>query len=71
MSESTPAAASAAHTYLSTAECAKLLGLTTGALHTRRCRGSAPPCVRLGRTVRYRLSDVERWLDACSEGGAQ
>ena len=45
--------------YLTTAEAAELLGTTKRALEALRARGNGPPFVRLGRSVRYRRSDLE------------
>lgn len=28
-----------------------------------RYKGIGPPAIRVGRTLRYRASDIERWLD--------
>ncbi|HEX9941346.1 MAG TPA: helix-turn-helix domain-containing protein [Thermoanaerobaculia bacterium] len=45
-------------------ELATLLRIETGTLEAWRCRGTGPPCVKLGRKeVRYRPSDVLRWLE--------
>ena len=33
-------------------------------------RGDGPPIVRIGRSVRYRASDIYKWIDAQIEGGA-
>lgn len=44
-------------------EVAKLLGMTPRFLQARRVRGDGPPFVRISsRAVRYRLSDLERWI---------
>lgn len=32
-------------------------------------RSGAIPCVELGRYRRYRLADVEAWLESCSRPG--
>lgn len=37
-------------------------GLNTRTLQGFRCRGGGPVFVRVGRAVRYRLSDVESWI---------
>ena len=48
---------------LTTKEAAKLLGLHYVTLQKWRVRGCGPPFLRLGgRAVRYRVSDLERWM---------
>lgn len=47
---------------LTTAELANRLGLTAHSVTVRRNRGGdLPPSFRIGRNIRYRLEDVERW----------
>lgn len=61
-------ASATGHTMLSTAlltptELANLLGLALQTVYNRRATGgSLPPAILLGGRVRYRLSDVEHWL---------
>lgn len=51
-------------TLLTTEQAGDVLGLTRRALEERRRRGSGPPYVRVGATtVRYRLSDLETWIE--------
>jgi predicted DNA-binding transcriptional regulator AlpA len=38
-------------------------GLSQRFLETSVTRGGGPPVVRLGRSVRYRVRDVLRWID--------
>lgn len=45
------------------AEVATYLGKTVNALYVMRQRGKGPRSSKVGRTVRYRWADVERWLD--------
>ena len=40
------------------------LGITPETLRNWRWRGEGPPFLKLGRAVRYRLSDLSAWLDA-------
>ena len=54
---------------LSTPQLAERLGVAEITLKTWRCRGEGPRFVRVGRCVRYRLVDVDRWLDANAVGG--
>ena len=47
---------------------AAYLGLTTAALYSARHIGSdLPPAYRLGSRLRYRRSDLDKWLDAHRE----
>ncbi|HVS15502.1 MAG TPA: helix-turn-helix domain-containing protein [Thermoanaerobaculia bacterium] len=43
---------------------AGLLGVRYATLATWRWRGEGPPYVKVGATVRYRLTDLEAWLAA-------
>ncbi len=60
---------------LTTQEVAELLGVSVATLEVWRCTGrTALPFVKVGRCVRYRLSDVERWLESqtvCQQGAVQ
>lgn len=52
-------------TLLDTRSTAKMLGIQPRTLEAWRTRGHGPPFVTLSpRCVRYRLRDVERWLEA-------
>lgn len=44
-------------------EVAEYLGKTVNSLYVMRHRGTGPRSSKVGRTVRYRWSDVEKWLD--------
>lgn len=48
---------------LSPAEASDRLGIAVGTLRNMRSRGGGPPYVRVGRRIRYRLVDLDRWLD--------
>ena len=54
-------------TWLSPTEAAEHLRLTPRALEGLRSRGQGPRFHKVGRLVRYRLSDIDAWL----EGGGQ
>jgi excisionase family DNA binding protein len=49
---------------VSLAEVAAYLGLPPATLHQWRYRGVGPVGYRVGRHVRYRMSEVDRWLEA-------
>lgn len=49
---------------LNTEQAAAFLNLSPTTLTTWRVRRSdGPPFVRIGRAVRYRLNDLQLWLD--------
>lgn len=63
---SAPEAASAAPAppeYLDTRAAAALLGVSVKTLEALRSRGTGPPFVRVGRSVRYRLEDLRPAAD--------
>lgn len=45
------------------AELAEYLGTSTQQLARMRVNGTGPRYIRAGRSVRYRWSDVQAWLD--------
>ena len=45
-------------------EAAEYLGLNPRTLRNQRIRGGGSKFVKVGRLVRYRLSDIEAYLDA-------
>ncbi len=47
---------------MSSNECARRLGVSTGWLSKARKRGDGPVYFRIGRLVRYRLSAVRIWI---------
>jgi excisionase family DNA binding protein len=49
---------------LTQAEAAELLCLGERTLERLRLVGGGPKFVRLGRSIRYRLADVEAWVAA-------
>lgn len=49
---------------LTTAEAAQVLGVQPQSLAVWRLRGENLPFIKVGRLVRYRRSDVEKWLEA-------
>lgn len=48
---------------LTSAELGRSLGKSTGALAQWRYLGVGPRFIKAGKSVRYRVSDVEAWLD--------
>jgi predicted DNA-binding transcriptional regulator AlpA len=51
-------------TTLDTAGASRYTGLSQSTLEKRRLYGGGPPFLKLGRLVRYRISDLDRWLDS-------
>jgi len=49
---------------LNQSEAAKLMKLSERTLERLRLQGGGPSYVKCGRSVRYRLSDVEKWIEA-------
>ena len=52
---------------LTTSELAEYLGVHVQAIYDLRTDGRGPSGIRVGREIRYRVSDVLRWLDALHE----
>ena len=52
---------------LTTSELAEYLGVQTQAIYDLRTDGRGPSGIRVGREIRYRVSDVLRWLDGLHE----
>lgn len=47
---------------LATPKAAEVLGVRPCTLDAWRVRGEGPPFVRVGRSVRYRASDLDRFI---------
>lgn len=47
---------------LSTEQLAKALQVPITTLYQWRYKREGPPAMRVGRHLRYRMADVERWL---------
>ena len=45
-------------------ELAAYLKVPVATIYAWRYRGTGPPGLRIGRHVRFRLRDVERWLES-------
>jgi excisionase family DNA binding protein len=52
---------------LTTSELAEYLGVHVQAIYDLRTDGRGPAGMRVGREIRYRVSDVIRWLDGIHE----
>ncbi|WP_411719862.1 helix-turn-helix transcriptional regulator [Mycetocola sp.] len=52
---------------LTTSELADYLGVQVQAIYDLRTDGRGPAGIRVGREIRYRVSDVLRWLDRLHE----
>ncbi|MBB5685657.1 helix-turn-helix transcriptional regulator [Sphingobium boeckii] len=51
-------------TVVDTAIAAKRLGLSKKTLTNRRIYGGGPPFLKMGKAVRYRVSDLDAWVAA-------
>ena len=57
---------SSAKAFLSFTDLVERTGFSLSALERMRSKGQLPPAVPgLGRSVRFRASDVQAWLDGC------
>jgi excisionase family DNA binding protein len=52
---------------LTTSELAEYLGVTVQAIYDLRTDGRGPSGIRVGREIRYRVSDILRWLHGLHE----
>jgi predicted DNA-binding transcriptional regulator AlpA len=52
-------------------QVAQILNNTVGTLHVWRHRGQGPKFVKVGRSVRYRPADVEKFINENVKGGAR
>ena len=55
---------------LTTEQLAAYLGVPVATVYGWRHRGSGPPGYRVGRFSRYRVSDVEAWIEERKLGAA-
>ena len=44
-----------------------MLGVPVATVYAWRSRGQGPRGLKIGRHVRYRLSDVEEWVESCED----
>ena len=56
---------------LTRAEVQEQFGIPKRFLELAISRGDGPPIVRIGRSVRYRTSDIHTWIDANVDGGSE
>lgn len=49
-------------------QTAEFLAVSTRTLEGWRCIGGGPPFIRIGRRVRYRLRDLQKWIEARTFG---
>ena len=52
---------------LTPSELAEYLGLQPQAIYDMRTDGRGPSGIRVGREIRYRVSDIRQWLDGLHE----
>jgi excisionase family DNA binding protein len=52
---------------LTTSELAEYVGVRVQVIYDLRTDGRGPSGIRVGREIRYRISDVRRWLDSLHE----
>ena len=50
--------------FLATPEAAEYIGVHKSTLDTWRCRGEGPRFLKLGRSVRYRICDLDAYLES-------
>jgi len=56
--------------HLDITELAERLGVSKPVIYGMRYRGEAPPAIRVGRQLRWRLEDVEAWEANRLDGGS-
>ena len=49
--------------YLTTEEVAEISGFAKGTLENWRCQAKGPCYLKVGHSVRYLASEVEKWLE--------
>ena len=49
---------------MTVAEAAEYLGLAQSTLNKWRCVGGGPKYLKMGKAVRYRMIDIQKWLEA-------
>ena len=62
---------------LSDLDAAQYLGVSASFLRQARCYGNrpgrtpGPPYVKIGRSVRYLIEDLDRYVESCKQGELQ
>ena len=56
---------------LTVMEVAELLRVPRGTVYQWRYRGEGPPSAKVGRHLRYKRGDVERWIDGLIDAHAE
>ena len=51
--------------YLSEKDVAEMTKLSLSTLRSYRCLGKEPPYLKVGKAVRYRESDIVRFMERC------
>jgi hypothetical protein len=51
------------HQYYNTKQAANYLGLSTQYLEIARHKGGGPQYIKLAKAVRYRVDDLDTWMD--------
>jgi predicted DNA-binding transcriptional regulator AlpA len=51
-------------------DLADYVGVPVQTIYEWNCRGTGPKVLKVGRYVRYRWSDIDRWLDSTEKGDA-
>jgi excisionase family DNA binding protein len=69
--ENEPHVLTQARSLLSPNELSAYLGVPLATIYRWRSRHEGPPGIRVGRHVRYRLGDVEHWLDTHRDADPQ
>lgn len=64
MSRATTKPDTAGHALMGVAELAAYLGVPVRTVYDWQYQGVGPPSYRVGKYTRYRLAEVDRWLDA-------
>lgn len=54
---------------LSRSEVHTQFGLTQRFLEVSAVRGDGPPMIKIGRSVRYRVGDLRKWIESCRVPG--
>lgn len=64
-----PKGLAAADPLISPRDLGELCGVPIGTVYQWNCRGVGPRMIKVGKHVRYRMSDINVWLDQHAVGG--